>query len=106
MSTRPQPRTSKLTGYTHVTTPTSQTRRSPEQPATTMKIKVTFRVDADLMDQARAAFWTCGPRTGVSSLAEWIQEAIEATLADDIATFNDGQPFAPVPTGRLPTGRR
>lgn len=110
MSSRPAPRTSKLAGYARIQpTPAAAADLedgAPAKASTSPKVKATFRLDADLMDQARAAFWQCGPQTGVSSLAEWVQEAIADKLARDMDTYNDGKPFTPVPTGRIPTGRR
>lgn len=108
--TRPQPRTSKLTGYTRVqpnpTTPYEPDYEDPEKQPTNPKVKATFRIDADLMDQVRSAYWATAYQTGITSLGEWVQEALQVKLTQEQERYNGGSRFEPLGPGSIPTGRR
>lgn len=98
--TRPEPRKSDLAGLSPITPPT----RPSMQASSTEKL--TVRVDADIAGRARAAFWATAHLTGTRSLSEWVAEAIAEKLQHSESTFNQGNPYTPVPTGTIPTGRR
>lgn len=100
---RPEPRKSDLAGLSPITPP-SKPPHSLNQASSTEKL--TVRVDADIAGRARAAFWATAHLTGTRSLSEWVAEAIADKLQHSEATFNQGNPYTPVPTGTIPTGRR
>ncbi len=98
--TRPEPRKSDLAGLSPITPP------SHPSTQTSSTEKLTVRVDADIAGRARAAFWATAHLTGTRSLSEWVAEAIAEKLQRSETAFNQGNPYTPVPTGTIPTGRR
>lgn len=68
--------------------------------------KLTVRVPEDLINEARAAFWTTSAHTSTRSLSAWMSEAIADKLERDRDAFNGGRRFTPMPAGEIPTGRR
>lgn len=51
-------------------------------------MKATFRIDADLMNQVRAAYWATAYQTGITSPDEWVQEAPQAKLIQEQERYN------------------
>jgi hypothetical protein len=104
MTNRPEPRRSSLSGLSPVS-PTSTSQTPPPKTSASWD-KITIRLDAELAGRARAAFWATAHVTGCRSLSEWVAQAIADKLAQQESEFNSGIPYAPVPAGTIPTGRR
>lgn len=110
--TRPAPRRSALSAQSVVAPQPAKT--SPAGPATSASLasaqreseKVTLRLPRELVEQARAAYWTSAMHTGTRSFAAWVAQAIEAKLQMEQDAYNGGEPFPSLPAGRIPTGRR
>lgn len=110
MSARPMRKKSALTGGAAAViapaAPVPPAAPAPGAARAAAVERLTVRVPADLMGEVRAAWWTTAPTTGVRSMSAWVIEALEAHLASERAAHNQGQPFAPVGPGELPTGPR
>lgn len=102
---RPEPRMSALSGSPVAPNP-PKTGKTGNAGNSRAYGKLTVRVPEDVLDEARAAFWSTSAQTSTRSLSAWIVDAIEAKLERDRATFNDGRRFTPMPAGEIPTGRR
>ena len=64
--------------------------------ATPETARLSIRMDAELLGQVRAAWWSTAASTGKRSMSAWIIEA----------EFNGGQPFTPLDAGEIPRGPR
>lgn len=77
---------------------------APKAVAETARLSI--RVDAELLGQVRAAWWSTAASTGTRSMSAWIIEALEEHLRRAEAEFNGGQPFTPLDAGEIPRGPR
>jgi hypothetical protein len=69
-------------------------------------VQRTVNFDREILDRARAAATYLArnePESGIRSLADIVNPAVEATVAELEAKYNDGLPFQPV--FRMPQGR-
>lgn len=109
---RPERRKSALSsGVASVIAPPPVTRESTRAPVSAPKAvaetaRLSIRVDAELLGQVRAAWWSTAVSTGTRSMSAWIIEALEEHLRRAEAEFNGGQPFAPLDAGEIPRGPR
>lgn len=78
---------------------------APTPPAAETS-RLSIRMDAELLGQVRAAWWSTAVSTGTRSMSAWIIEALEEHLRRAEAEFNGGQPFAPLDAGEIPRGPR
>ena len=63
-------------------------------------------MDAELLGQVRAAWWSTAASTSKRSMSAWIIEALEEHLRRFEVEFNSGQPFTPLDAGEIPRGPR
>lgn len=84
--------------------PTRVPVSAPKAVAETARLSI--RVDAKLLGQVRAAWWSTAASTGTRSMSAWIIEALEDHLRRSEAEFNGGQPFTPLDAGEIPRGPR
>jgi hypothetical protein len=69
-------------------------------------VQRTVNFDREILDRARAAATYLArnePEAGIRSLADIVNPAVEALVAELEHKFNDGLPFTPV--FRMPAGR-
>lgn len=74
--------------------------------ATPETARLSIRMDAELLGQVRAAWWSTAASTDKRSMSAWIIEALEEHLRRFEAEFNGGQPFTPLDAGEIPRGPR
>lgn len=111
---RPQPRTSALAGLTPalpaMTSPAGKNKINGDDVNASdsgkADVKITITIAADIVGEARAAYWKTGHLTGTRSFSQWVAQAVETELAKARADFNGGKAFEILPAGRIPTGRR
>lgn len=109
---RPERRKSALSsGVASVIAPPPVTREPTRVPVSAPKAvaetaRLSIRVDAELLGQVRAAWWSTAVSTGTRSMSAWIIEALEEHLRRSEAEFNGGQPFTPLDAGEIPRGPR
>lgn len=71
------------------------------------KAKITIRLSAVLLGQAREAYWVESVFGEARSFSDWVATQISNGVASASQKFNNGKPFTPresLPPGRL-TGR-
>lgn len=109
---RPERRKSALSsGITSVIAPPPVVAEPTRVPISAPKAvpetaRLSIRVDAELLGQVRAAWWSTAASTGTRSMSAWIIEALKEHLRRAEAEFNGGQPFAPLDAGEIPRGPR
>lgn len=109
---RPERRKSALSsGVASVIAPPPATSEPARMPITAPKAvpetaRLSIRVDAKLLGQVRAAWWSTAASTGTRSMSAWIIEALEEYLRRTEVEFNGGQPFTPLDAGEIPRGPR
>lgn len=109
---RPERRKSALSsGAASVIAPPPSTSEPARMPITAPKAvpetaRLSIRVDAKLLGQVRAAWWSTAASTGTRSMSAWIIEALEEHLRRTEVEFNGGQPFTPLDAGEIPRGPR
>lgn len=81
-------------------------RAAAPTPPAAETARLSIRMDAELLGQVRAAWWSTAVSTGTRSMSAWIIEALEEHLRRAEAEFNDGQPFTPLDAGEIPRGPR
>lgn len=113
MSARPARKKSALSaGPAAVITPppapptAAPVRAAAPTPPAAETARLSIRMDAELLGQVRAAWWSTAVSTGTRSMSAWIIEALEEHLRRAEAEFNDGQPFTPLDAGEIPRGPR
>ncbi|WP_277063073.1 hypothetical protein [Schaalia cardiffensis] len=99
---RPEPRMSALSSSPVVPRSTHTGNAGKDRTYA----KLTVRVPEEVLEEARAAFWSTSAQTSTRSLSAWVVDAIEAKLDHNRNAFNGGRRFTPVPAGEIPTGRR
>lgn len=103
--TRPQPRKSALAGLSPITPPSSEENERKTDHHERAE-KVTVLIPADLAGRARSAYWSTAVFTQTTSFSAWISGAIADKLAEAERQYNGGEPFEPINSGVIPTGRR
>jgi hypothetical protein len=112
---RPEPRRSALAGV-HPATPREQTDTKPAMPATPPRtlapapqpvapprnVKMTINVPAELVDEAKNAFWA--DRGSYRSFSAWIAEALQRQI-EETMTRHSLTTLPDRPTNDLPPGR-
>jgi hypothetical protein len=89
------------------TTPPDEPQATGRAPGNGRRVQRTVNFDREILDRARAAATYLArnePEAGIRSLADIVNPAVAARVAELEARFNDGEPFQPV--GRMPPGRR
>lgn len=81
-------------------------RAAAPTPPAAETARLSIRVDAELLGQVRAAWWSTAASTGTRSMSAWIIEALEDHLRRAEAEFNGGEPFTPLDAGEIPRGPR
>lgn len=87
-------------------TPPGGSEITGRPPGNGRRVQRTVNFDRDVLDRARAAATYLArnePAAGIRSLADIVNPAVEARVAELEAKFNDGLPFQPV--YRMPQGR-
>lgn len=115
---RPEPRRSALAGF-HPATPREEMDTKPAIPATAPRtlapapqpaarpapprnVKMTINVPAELVDEAKNAFWV--ERGSYRSFSSWIAEALQRQIAETM-TRHDLTALPARPDVDLPPGR-
>lgn len=89
------------------TTPPDDDQATGRAPGHGRRVQRTVNFDRETLDRARAAATYLArnePEAGVRSLADIVNPAVAARVAELERRFNDGVPFQPV--FRMPPGRR
>ena len=94
---------------TEATPPRSAAETTTEAPRATPRTgsakKTSFyQVEGD-GNRMRAAYLNTQLQTGYSSLSEFINAAIDEKVSALESTYNDGNPWKPLTTGAIPTGK-
>ena len=69
------------------------------------KAKFTIRLDEELLGRVRTAYLKDLANGFAGSLSTWAAHHLETAVLDAEARLNQGQPFQPVQSGSIPTGR-
>ena len=69
------------------------------------KAKFTIRLDEELLGRVRTAYLKDLANGFAGSLSAWAAHHLETAVLDAEARLNQGQPFQPVQSGSIPTGR-
>ncbi len=88
------------------TTPPDGSQVSGRGPGNGRRVQRTVNFDREILDRARAAATYLArnePDAGIRSLADIVNPAVEALVAELERRFNNGLPFQPV--FRMPAGR-
>ena len=81
-------------------------RAAAPTPPAVETARLSIRMDAKLLGQVRAAWWSTAASTGTRSMSAWIIEALKEHLRRTEDEFNGGQPFTPLDVGEIPRGPR
>lgn len=70
-----------------------------------IKAKFTIRLDEELLGRVRTAYLKDLANGFAGSLSTWAAHHLKTAVLDAEARLNQGQPFQPVQSGSIPTGR-
>lgn len=89
--------------------PQSAAETTTEMPRATPRTgpakKTSFYQGEDDANRMRAAYLNTQLQTGYSSLSEFINAAIDEKISTLETTYNNGNPWKPLTTGTIPTGK-
>lgn len=83
----------------------SHTSEPSKADIASTKAKFTIRLDEELLGRVRTAYLKDLANGFAGSLSAWAAHHLETAVLDAEARLNQGQPFQPVQSGSIPTGR-
>ena len=83
----------------------SQASQASQDGKASTKAKFTIRLDEELLGRVRTAYLKDLANGFAGSLSTWAAHHLETAVLDAEARLNQGQPFQPVQSGSIPTGR-
>lgn len=83
----------------------SQASQASRDGKASTKAKFTIRLDEELLGRVRTAYLKDLANGFAGSLSTWAAHHLKTAVLDAEARLNQGQPFQPVQSGSIPTGR-